>query len=251
MADDEVGVSSDDGDEVDELSKLFQLATNFVRSSTSNFNQDQLLYLYARFKQANEGPCNVSKPGMFDFQGKKKWEAWKSLGNKTKEEAKREYVSKVKTVVPGWNLADKKQQGDGWVAVSTLSNTESVIKDENKTAFDWCKDGDTSHLLQYLKKSKTDVNSKDENGMTLLHWTCDRGNLDMLNALLGLDADPNIQDSDGQSALHYAVSCEHQEIVERLLKTKVNLELQDMEGLTVMDIDTNSEIKHLLNKCVT
>lgn len=25
------------------------------------------------FKQANDGPCFVSKPGMFDFQGKKKW----------------------------------------------------------------------------------------------------------------------------------------------------------------------------------
>lgn len=48
MADDELGISEDD---VDELSELFHLASNFVRSSTNSFNQEQLLYLYARFKQ--------------------------------------------------------------------------------------------------------------------------------------------------------------------------------------------------------
>lgn len=36
---------------------------------------DQKIYWYIIFslKQANDGPCFVSKPGMFDFQGKKKW----------------------------------------------------------------------------------------------------------------------------------------------------------------------------------
>lgn len=30
-------------------------------------------YIIISLKQANDGPCFVSKPGMFDFQGKKKW----------------------------------------------------------------------------------------------------------------------------------------------------------------------------------
>ncbi|XP_011443577.3 acyl-CoA-binding domain-containing protein 6-like isoform X1 [Crassostrea angulata] len=249
MADDELGISEDD---VDELSELFHLASNFVRSSTNSFNQEQLLYLYARFKQANDGPCFVSKPGMFDFQGKKKWEAWKSLENKTREEAMKEYISKVTLTVPDWNLQfDRRQAGDGWVGVSTMSNTDTVIEDRNKTAFDWCKDGDTKHLLHYLKTTKTNVNKQDENGMTILHWTCDRGNIEMLDALLGLKADPNIQDNDGQSPLHYAVSCEHQDIVERLLKTSINLKLQDVDGLTITDIETTPEIKHLLEQYVT
>uniref|UniRef100_K1R4E8 Acyl-CoA-binding domain-containing protein 6 n=1 Tax=Magallana gigas TaxID=29159 RepID=K1R4E8_MAGGI len=220
MADDELGISEDD---VDELSELFHLASNFVRSSTNSFNQEQLLYLYARFKQANDGPCFVSKPGMFDFQGKKKWEAWKSLENKTREEAMKEYTSKVTLTVPDWNLQfDRRQAGDGWVGVSTMSNTDTVIEDRNKTAFDWCKDGDTKHLLHYLKTTKTNVNKQDENGMTLLHWTCDR-----------------------------AVSCEHQDIVERLLKTSINLKLQDVDGLTITDIETTPGIKHLLEQYVT
>ncbi|XP_056011164.1 acyl-CoA-binding domain-containing protein 6-like isoform X2 [Ostrea edulis] len=242
--DDELGISDEDHDD---LSELFQLATAFVRLSSDSFNQEQLLYLYSRFKQANDGPCNVPKPGMFDFQGKKKWEAWKSLENKSKEEAKREYISKVMMVTPDWNT----KQLDRWVGVSTMSNTDTVIEDEKKTAFDWCKEGNTSHLVRYLKNTKTDVNIQDENGMTLLHWTCDRGNLEMLNALLDLEVDPNIQDNDGQSALHYAVSCEHQDIVDRLLKTRMNLKLKDMDGLTVLDIDTNSEIKQMLEKNVT
>uniref|UniRef100_A0A8W8LEV6 Acyl-CoA-binding domain-containing protein 6 n=1 Tax=Magallana gigas TaxID=29159 RepID=A0A8W8LEV6_MAGGI len=218
MADDELGISEDD---VDELSELFHLASNFVRSSTNSFNQEQLLYLYARFKQANDGPCFVSKPGMFDFQGKKKWEAWKSLENKTREEAMKEYTSKVTLTVPDWNLFDRRQAGDGWVGVSTMSNTDTVIEDRNKTAFDWCKDGDTKHLLHYLKTTKTNVNKQDEN------------------------------DNDGQSPLHYAVSCEHQDIVERLLKTSINLKLQDVDGLTITDIETTPEIKHLLEQYVT
>lgn len=50
MADDELGISKDD---VDDLSELFHLASNFVRSSTNSFNQEQLLYLYSRFKQVS------------------------------------------------------------------------------------------------------------------------------------------------------------------------------------------------------
>lgn len=58
---------------------------------------------------------------------------------------------------------DRRQAGDGWVGVSTMSNTDTVIEDRNKTAFDWCKDGDTKHLLHYLKTTKTNVNKQDEN----------------------------------------------------------------------------------------
>merc|ERR1719334_2634512 len=39
------------------------------------------LQIYALFKQATTGKCNVKKPGMMDFVGKAKWEAWNSLGD--------------------------------------------------------------------------------------------------------------------------------------------------------------------------
>ena len=31
---------------------------------------DILLKFYARYKQAREGPCNIEKPGFFNFQAK-------------------------------------------------------------------------------------------------------------------------------------------------------------------------------------
>lgn len=39
----------------------------------SDRSKHLLIYFYFFLKQANDGPCLVSKPGMFDFQGKKKW----------------------------------------------------------------------------------------------------------------------------------------------------------------------------------
>lgn len=66
---------------------------------------------------------------------------------------------------------DRRQAGDGWVGVSTMSNTDTVIEDRNKTAFDWCKDGDTKHLLHYLKTTKTNVNKQDEN-VRKYHMLC-------------------------------------------------------------------------------
>jgi hypothetical protein len=53
-----------------------------------------------------------------------------------------------------------------------MSNTDAVIEDEKKTAFDWCKEGNTSHLVQYLKNTQTDVNIQDENVRKILHSSC-------------------------------------------------------------------------------
>ena len=50
-ADDDLRLSDE---EIDNLRELFNSASNFVRSSSDNFNQDQLLYLYSRFKQVSD-----------------------------------------------------------------------------------------------------------------------------------------------------------------------------------------------------
>ena len=45
--------------------------------------------------QANQGPCNIPKPGGFNFVAKAKYDAWKGLGDMTKDQAKEEYISFV------------------------------------------------------------------------------------------------------------------------------------------------------------
>lgn len=57
------------------------------------------LQVYALFKQATQGPCNTPKPGMLDFVNKAKWDAWKSLGSITAEEARQKYVDLIGSLV--------------------------------------------------------------------------------------------------------------------------------------------------------
>ena len=44
-----------------------------LKSSPSN---DELLALYALFKQATVGDNETAKPGLLDMKGKAKWNAW-------------------------------------------------------------------------------------------------------------------------------------------------------------------------------
>lgn len=55
-------------------------------------NDDELLELYAFFKQGTVGDNETDKPGLLDFKGKAKWEAWNKKKGTTKEAAKESYV---------------------------------------------------------------------------------------------------------------------------------------------------------------
>ena len=57
---------------------------------------DEKLLLYANFKQAQQGDCNTSRPGMFDPVGGAKWDAWNRLKGTSKAEARRSYVAEVR-----------------------------------------------------------------------------------------------------------------------------------------------------------
>lgn len=51
------------------------------------------LQMYSLFKQANVGKNTTAKPGMLDFVGKAKWDAWTKLGDMSKEEAMQKYIA--------------------------------------------------------------------------------------------------------------------------------------------------------------
>lgn len=44
------------------------------------------------------------KPGMFDFKGKAKWEAWNGKKGVSQSEAKESYVEKVKSLIASYGL---------------------------------------------------------------------------------------------------------------------------------------------------
>ncbi|XP_011625305.1 acyl-CoA-binding protein isoform X2 [Amborella trichopoda] len=54
------------------------------------------LILYGLYKQATAGPVNTSRPGIFSPKERAKWDAWKAVDGKSKEEAMGDYITKVK-----------------------------------------------------------------------------------------------------------------------------------------------------------
>mmetsp|Transcript_59703 Transcript_59703/g.124721 ORF Transcript_59703/g.124721 Transcript_59703/m.124721 type:complete len:91 (-) Transcript_59703:218-490(-) len=62
-------------------------------------NEDKLK-LYSLYKQGSVGDVNTERPGMLDFTGKAKWDAWNSLKGKSKEDAQSEYIQFVTSLKP-------------------------------------------------------------------------------------------------------------------------------------------------------
>ena len=59
---------------------------------------DKKLEIYGLFKQATVGDVNTSRPGMLDFKGKAKWDAWEAKKGMSSDDAKAAYVDLVKEV---------------------------------------------------------------------------------------------------------------------------------------------------------
>jgi diazepam-binding inhibitor (GABA receptor modulator, acyl-CoA-binding protein) len=79
-------------------SPAFQVAvskSNAAKGSGKKLSNDQLLQLYAHFKQGSVGPNRTPKPGMFDLKGAAKWSSWSSLGAMSQEAAQAKYVQLV------------------------------------------------------------------------------------------------------------------------------------------------------------
>ncbi|KAJ7745742.1 acyl-CoA-binding protein [Mycena metata] len=58
-------------------------------------SQDDQLYFYSYFKQAKFGDNTTARPGMLDFVGKAKWDAWTNVKGTSKEDAWAKYVAKL------------------------------------------------------------------------------------------------------------------------------------------------------------
>ncbi|XP_045391961.1 acyl-CoA-binding domain-containing protein 6 [Lemur catta] len=217
------------------LTEQFEKAAAHLQGLMQVASREQLLYLYARYKQVKVGNCNTPKPRFFDFEGKQKWEAWKALGDSSPRQAMQEYIAVVKNLDPGWNpqIPEKKgkeaNSGFGGPVVSSLYH-EETIREEDKNIFDYCRENNIDHITKAIKLKNVDVNLKDEEGRALLHWACDRGHKELVTVLLQYRADINCQDNEGQTALHYAAACEFLDIVELLLQSGADPTLRDQDG---------------------
>jgi len=80
-------------------SEAFTKAAADIKTLTTQPSNNDLLELYALYKQATVGDCNTDKPGMFDMKGKAKWEAWNGKKGISQADAETQYIAKVKSLM--------------------------------------------------------------------------------------------------------------------------------------------------------
>lgn len=73
----------------------FDNARERVQQLSSRPGNDDLLQLYALYKQATEGDVQGEKPGGFDFKAIAKYNAWENLKGTSEDEARERYVQLV------------------------------------------------------------------------------------------------------------------------------------------------------------
>ena len=73
----------------------FEAAAARSKEFTKRPSNEELLQLYALYKQATEGDVSGERPGGFDFKAIAKHDAWVELKGKSKEVAMSEYIALV------------------------------------------------------------------------------------------------------------------------------------------------------------
>ena len=70
----------------------FEDAQKRVKTLTEAPSNDELLELYALYKQSTVGDVSGSRPGMMDFKGRAKFDAWTKKTGVAKDTAMAAYV---------------------------------------------------------------------------------------------------------------------------------------------------------------
>ena len=77
----------------------FEDAQKRVKQLKESPSNDDLLQLYAFYKQATVGDVSGSRPGMMDFKGRAKFDAWATKKGTAKDKARDSYVALVDRLV--------------------------------------------------------------------------------------------------------------------------------------------------------
>ena len=77
-----------------DLAQRFADAQATIKPVTGLGN-DQLLELYALYKQATSGDVSGSRPGMMDLKGRAKYDAWQKRKGMSKDAAMQAYIDLV------------------------------------------------------------------------------------------------------------------------------------------------------------
>jgi diazepam-binding inhibitor (GABA receptor modulator, acyl-CoA-binding protein) len=82
-----------------DLAAKFEDAQARVKTLKATPGNDDLLSLYALYKQATAGDVTGKRPGMMDFKGRAKFDAWEGRKGMSKDRAMEAYVALVDGLV--------------------------------------------------------------------------------------------------------------------------------------------------------
>ncbi|MDX1799722.1 MAG: acyl-CoA-binding protein [Marinobacter sp.] len=83
-----------------DLKKQFDEAVNYIQTAEGDFkpSNDLKLEFYGLYKQATEGDVSGKRPGMMDFVGRAKYDAWAELKGTSSDEAMQRYIDRLEAM---------------------------------------------------------------------------------------------------------------------------------------------------------
>lgn len=84
-----------------DLAAKFEDAQKRVKQLSKSPSNDDLLALYALYKQATAGDVSGSRPGMLDLKGRAKYDAWAKTKGTSTDDAMTKYCALVDRLTAG------------------------------------------------------------------------------------------------------------------------------------------------------
>ncbi|KAK0485236.1 acyl-CoA-binding protein [Armillaria novae-zelandiae] len=82
-----------------QFKKAVEIVQSLPKDGPVKPTQDEQLFFYSYYKQGTIGDVNTERPGLLDFVGKAKWDAWNKVKCTSKEEAQAKYVEKLTEIL--------------------------------------------------------------------------------------------------------------------------------------------------------
>ncbi|XP_032091700.1 acyl-CoA-binding domain-containing protein 4 isoform X1 [Thamnophis elegans] len=110
-----MGLKTEEANCQTQFEAAVQVIQGLPRNASYRPSYEEMLRFYGYYKQATMGQCQIPRPGFWDPIGRYKWDAWKSLGKMTKEEAMAAYIMEMK----------KAAQKTFWQVINTVPMDKS------------------------------------------------------------------------------------------------------------------------------
>jgi len=81
-----------------DLNARFEQAVAESKQLPAKPDNETLLKIYSLFKQGSTGDVQGERPGMMDFVGRAKYDAWAALKGQSQDQAKQTYIDLIESL---------------------------------------------------------------------------------------------------------------------------------------------------------